>query len=356
MRESKVLVLLSMLVSSMLAGCMLSPIDERGTIYTPAPTRAVTADPGEPPLEEWQGLFIPKQCVRGVPLGWGDNTLMAISPSGQWIAYGARAQYKYHFSIYNLETGEWRRPAVPFSFYEVKWDTYEQGLYYLSGSFEKPEDRQLWWMNLETMQAKEIRDCPHCVEFDVLETESILAATRRIKRGWLQIDMVGWTEPFTAAVTIDSVKRGSVGPISLSPHGKRLAYSTEIETKGQRRVQFPMRIQELGSGAIVTLTENSMPDAWLTDDVILDPDPEAMRVWKHNLVTGERVIFAEVDRDLSSVYAIGQGSPYTGMRGVAIARDTRFLLFTPIREPPFSTGTIYVADLRCSRRVSAAQK
>jgi len=356
MRERKVLVLLSMLVSSVLAGCLLRPINERGTIYTPAPTRAVTAEPSEPPLEEWQGLFIPKQCVRGVPRGWAGNTLKAISSSGQWIAYVASLEINYHFSIYNLLTGEWRTPAAPFAFNAVKWGTDDRGLYHLSlyDHDKKPEERKLWWINLETMQAKEIRDCPHCVEFDVLETESILAATRGIKRGWLQIDMVGWTEPFTAAVTVDSVKRGGVGPISLSPHGKRLAYSAETKDKGIR--QFPMRIQELGSGAIVTLTENSMPDAWLTDDVILDPDPEAMRVWRHNLVTGERVVFAEVDRDLSSVYAIGQGSPYTGIRGVAIARDTRFLLFEPLRETSIWTGTIFVADLRCSRRVSAEQR
>lgn len=355
MCKRKVLVLLSMLISSMLAGCLLRPIDERGTIYTPAPTPAVTADPSEPPLEEWQGLFIPKQCVRGVPRGWAGNTLKAISLSGHWIAYTASLEYNYHFSIYNLLTGEWRTPAAPFAFNAVKWDTDDRGLYHLSiyDDDKKPEERKLWWMNLETMQAKAVRDCPHCVEFDVLETASILVATREIKRGWLQLDMVGWTEPFTAAVTIDSVKRDSVGPISLSPHGKRLAYNTEIETREQLR--FPVRIQELGSGAIVTLTENFMPNAWLTDDVILDPDPEAMRVWRHNLVTEERVIFAEIDRDVSSAYATEQGSLYTGISGVAIARDTKFLLFTP-KITEVSPGTIFVADLRCSRRASAEPK
>lgn len=356
MLERKGLILLGALVSSMLAGCPLRPIDERGTIYTPAPTTTIViADPNEPPLEEWQGLFIPKRCIRGVPRGWSGNTLMAISPSGQWIAYGARAEYNYHFSVYNLLTGEWRTPAVPFDFVAVRWGADDRGLYYFSISSEKPEERKLWWIDLETMQTKEIRDCPHCVEFDVSETASVLAATRRIKRGWLQLDIVGWTEPFTAAMTVDSMKKDSVGPISLSPSSKRLAYSTEIKEKNG--VQFPERILELSSGAIVTLTENFMPDAWLTDDVILNPDPEALRVWKHNLVTGARVIFAQIESNLSSVYATGQNNTYIGIKGVSIARGTQFLLFTPsVGEYRFSTGTIFVADLRCSRRASTNQK
>lgn len=342
------LMLLSALAISMLVGCLRAPIDERGTIYTPAPTAVVTVDPNEPPLEEWAGLFIPKRCTRGVPSGWTDNGLDDISPSGQWIAYESRYKYNYHFSIYNMVTGEWRTPSIPARSYGARWDAGERGLYYLAAPMgEKPEDRKMWWIDLQTLQAKVVRDCPHCVAFDVSETSPTLATMRAIKRGWKQIDLVGWTEPFTTAVTVDILKQDYFSSISLSPGSTRLAYDTELG----------MRVAELSSGTIVTLPGNSMAGAaWLTDDVILAPDPDALRVWKHNLATGERVMFAEVEGDLSSVY--GRQRVYVGLYGAAIARDTRLMLFTPTvdQEYRFLTGTIYIADLRCSRLASAEKR
>lgn len=300
----------------------------------------------------------PQTLHRGVPRGWSGNTLLGISPSGQWIAYQSRDKYNAHFSIYNLVTGEWRSPQILFQRHEVRWDADESGLYYLGFPMgETPEDRRLWRIDLSLMWVEVVRKCPYCVSFDVSEATSTLAVMRSIEPGRQQVDVVGWTKPFTEAVTVDVVARESVGGISLSPGGKRLAYSTAVEPKRPRVFAIATRVADLSSGAIVTLGENYMDNApWLSDDIILDPDPDALRVWKHNLTTGERGVFAEVEDDLSSVY-VGQRT-YVGMGGAALARETRMLLFTPTVSPEyrFSSGDIFVADLRCSRMASGKKK
>jgi hypothetical protein len=345
-------------ILNLASGCL--PVDARGTIFTPAPTEAVTPNPEEPPVQAWEGMRIPAQCVKPVPRGLAP-TFVAMSPDGRWILYEQQDHNLVHSSLYNLETGELRNaPRNWGRFDSFQWDERGRGLYALDnpGLFDlAPADRKIYWLDPEALTVQEVRDCPYCTGFDVNEKQGVLVAQRSFGQREYQLDVVGWQEPFTNAVTVDRWRGGSYGAVILSPGAKRVGYRRGVNIKEDGVLIYALSILDLRSGVVITsLAGSSFRNIWLSDDVVLEPDLRAARTWKRNLQTGSRTVFAEFAPEVFEDYrrtfrTFGGGEP-RGIYRVMIGNDGRFMLFRP--RVNNSGGILHAADLWCSRRVERA--
>jgi hypothetical protein len=226
----------------------------------------------------------------------------------------------------------------------VRWAEGDQALYYVSKPYEAtgvappPYKDKLMRLDLKSGSASVVRDCPGCLSFDISNT-GLLAAVRSITPyAPLQLDIVGWTDPFTTPLMSLPGPIAWGGPLSFSPSGKKLAYSIKELRNG--RPYFPTLIYDLENHSIVTLTENLLLSAWLSDDVVLEPDEEALRIWQHDLATRQRTVFAEFTPAVLPDYVESNH-----IASVMISSDRRFLLFEPALNG--TAGPLLVADLRC---------
>jgi len=90
-------------------------------------------------------------------------------------------------------------------------------------------------------------------------------------------------------------------------------------------------------------------NSWLTDDVVLRPDPKSLRVWRYDLESNNQEVFVEFAPDAlaESEQRRRSGSKYNGITTAMVAgRNRQYLLFVP--QVDRVSSTLHVADLGCA--------
>lgn len=356
---------LTLAVAIGLSGCW-RPVNELGTIHTPMPTppgaeRQVRLSP-----EKLHGLVIPLQCVHEMPLAVYGIVGFDLSPDGEWLVGQGYTRFSlgtpYPFAFFhNLETRESR--LLPRSVYSdtnffgfhgsYSWDGQSGGVYYRS-----VERDELYHLRLSDGRVRVVEKCAGCVDVDVAEPLGLAAYIRvgegkRVRPRWLEVRQ--WNNGVSAGVLVTvPVPAGSYA-VRLSPTGKRAAYWGEkdeiVDAQGYEWSVAPLYYVDLSNGTRIKLKENDLGDPWVTDDVVLEPDRDTLRVWKYNLATGQRELFVEFLPETLMYYKeeLSEGKRFAIASAMIGGRNRQYLLFQwRLARTNQKWAPLMVADLRCA--------
>lgn len=352
-----------------IAGC-LRPVSEFGTVHTPVPTPSGAEWQERLSPETLKDLIVPRECVREMPLRMLELTSLDLSPSGEWLVGSGRSglslgtPHPFVF-FYNLETRESRilPRSVPsdivgelnYSGVEIQWDGKAEGIYYQS---MRPGRDKLYHLRLSDGRVQELQACsrPNC-SIDVAEPLGLVACVCAVDGGYSrqnELEVWRWggnadSRPLVAL----PVPQGAYH-VKLSPTGKRVSFLTkgkdEQDEKGYSWPTWVKHYVDLASRRVITLGQGDLDTmyAWLTDDVVLRPNPKSLKVWKYDLETNNQEVFVEFAADalVESDRKYG-GLKHNGIESAMIAgRNRQYLLFVPLANRVSST--LHLADLGCA--------
>jgi hypothetical protein len=322
-------------------------------------------------LETLKDLIVPRECVREMALRMFEVITLDLSPNGEWLVGNGKSglslgtPHPFVF-FYNPETGESRilPSSVPsdtvselnYSGVEIQWDGKMVGIYYNS---IRPGRDKLYHLRLSDGRVKELQVCshPNC-SIDIEEPLGLVACICAIDRGHTiqgELEVWRWDGKTSSELLVTlPVPRGA-GAVELSPTGKRASFLTrgksEKDEKGYSQLTWVKHFVDLASRRVITLGQGDFDDmnSWLTDDVVLRPDPKSLRVWRYDLESNNQEVFVEFAPDAlaESEQRRRSGSKYNGITTAMVAgRNRQYLLFVP--QVDRVSSTLHVADLGCA--------
>lgn len=358
-----------LVLAAVVVGCF-RPVNELGTVHTPVPMPAGAEHQERLSPETLRDLIVPKECVREMPLRMLDLTSLDLSPDGDWLVgsgiSGLSLGTPHPFVFfYNPETRESRiLPSsvlsdtvgeLNYSGIEIQWDGKAEGIYYRS---TRPGRDKLYHLQLSDGRVKEFEICSHTnCSIDVAEPLELVACICAVDgRHSLQDKLEVWR--WNGNVSLESlvtlpVPQGAYH-VELSPTGRRASFLTRgTDEKDEKGYSWPAWVKhyvDLASQKVITFGQGSLDTmySWLTDDVVLRPDPKSLRIWRHDLETNNQEIFVEfASNALAESDQRYGGAKHSGIESAMVAgRNRRHLLFVPLVNR--ISSTLHIADLGCA--------
>jgi hypothetical protein len=232
-------------------------------------------------------------CAKGL-LSMVLLTSSSITADGTKMAvlYTTQSTMLSELALYNFTTGEHEKidlrkldpnaPQGPIDPYALLWSDNGEHLIYIASDMIREVD-------IRGISGRMVVRCPNCVDLD-LSSEGRVALTlynTTTKTRYIEIK-----ESLQAATALLNINEKYVSDPSWSPDGTKLAYLVTPSSLEQY-----VEIMDVTSNEKIKLdppVRLSTRPVWLSNSTLLVPDKTTTQLWRQNIYSGERQLFADV--------------------------------------------------------------